>query len=141
MDGSISAPRDHSFQPMPPTLEGEKDAGALDHLGLDLGGADAPVERVDDPPAAHALPVEAELVDEEVETAADAVGPDVPAAVAQQRGDVEGRLADDRLRIDGEPRFALGAQDVRALEVLVAEDEVGLRGRKLPRGVLARLDE
>src|SRR5438093_4815730 len=114
MDGSTSAPRVHSLQPMPPTLEGEENSGALDHLRLDLGRADAPVERVHDPPAAHALALEAELVYELVEPAVDDRRADVPAAVAQQRGDVEGRLADDRLRVDGEPGLAFGAEDVRA---------------------------
>src|SRR5947209_5996973 len=126
---------------MPPTLCGKQDAGALHHLRLNLGRADAPVERVDDPPAAHALALEAELVHEEVEAAADDIRVDVPAAVAQQRGNVEGRLSDDRLRVDREPRLALRAKHVRALEILVADDEVRLGTGELPRGLLARLDE
>src|SRR6266487_1129969 len=109
MDGSTSAPRTQSFQAMLPTLRGKQDAGAFDHLGLDLGWADAPVERVDDPPATHTLAFETELGDQLVEAAADHVRADVPAPIAQQRGNVERRLAHDRLRVDGEPRLPLGA--------------------------------
>ena len=44
-----------------------------------------------------------------------------PASVAQQRRGVELTLAHERLRVDGEPGLALGAQDVAAVEVLVKD--------------------
>ncbi len=67
-----------------------------------------------DSPAARTLPVEAD-VGEDVEPARDRVG------VAEERAGLELALADERLRVDDEPRLALGAQDVPAVQVLVDE--------------------
>src|SRR3954471_12438087 len=88
-----------------------------------------PRERVDDRPSAHPLTVELERLGELVEPAADPVHRvrllrELVPAVAQQRGDVEGALADERLRVDGQPRIPLGAQDVAPVEVLVEQRNV-----------------
>ena len=52
------------------------------------------------------------------------IGGELRTAVAQQRGDVERALADERLRVDRQPGPARGAQDVAAVEVLMEEDRV-----------------
>ena len=67
-----------------------------------------------DAPAAGALAVEAEIR-EDVEPAGDRVG------VPEQPARLELALADERLRIDDEPRLARRAEDVPAVEILVDE--------------------
>src|SRR6266508_3248653 len=133
-DGSISTVRTqsrHATVRDRTQSGGQEDARALEHVLLDLAFVDAPVERVHDAPAAHPLAVEIELTGEQIQPAADHTRADVPAAVAEQRGDVERRLADDRLRVDRKPRLALGAEDVAPLEVLMADDDRMLRAREL----------
>ena len=76
---------------------------------------------MDDPPAAHALALEVELRSEQIEAPSDHLAANRPPAVAQQRRDVEGRLADDRLGVDREPRLPPRPQHVAALEILVTE--------------------
>src|SRR3954452_10609283 len=89
-----------------------------------------PRERVHDRPAAHPLAVEIERLRELVEPAAHVphrvrLARELGPAIAQQRGDVERAVADERLGVDGEPRLAFGAQDVAAVEVLVQHDRRG----------------
>ena len=96
---------------------------ARDDVREPLVVPEAPRERVDDRPPPHALAVEVERLAQTVDAAADPpgrmrVGGELRAAVAQQRGDVEGALAGERLGVDGQPRPAAGAQDVAAVEVL-----------------------
>jgi hypothetical protein len=73
-----------------------------------------PGEVVGDTPAAGALPVEAQL-GEDVEPAGHGVG------VAEESARLELRFADERLRVDDEPRLAFRAEDVAAVQVLVHE--------------------
>src|SRR5262245_28879414 len=92
---------------------------------------------MDDRPAPHALAVEPELGRELVEPAAQTplgmrLERELVAPVAQERGGVEGPFGEQRLRVDRQPRLALGTQDVAAVEVLVGDDELGLRGCELP---------
>ena len=68
-----------------------------------------------DAPATRALTVEAE-VGERVEPARDVVG------VAEEPARLELALPDERLRVDDEPRLALGGEDVPAVEVLVDQE-------------------
>lgn len=83
-----------------------------------------------DPPPAHALAIEPELVRQHVQPAAHTR--DVlraakqPAAIPEQRSGVELALARERLRVDRQPRLASRAQDVAAVEVLVEHDLVTL---------------
>jgi hypothetical protein len=46
---------------------------------------------------------------------------------SDDRGERELLLPHERLGIDGQPRFALGAQDVAGVQVLVDEDLLTLR--------------
>src|SRR3954471_18409816 len=106
--------------------------GAGEDVAEPLGLFHPPRERVHDRPAAHPLAVDLECVAELVEAAAhpaDRVGLDreIGTAVAQQRGGVEGAVAGERLGVDGEPRGALGAQDVAAVEVLVQDGDLFVR--------------
>src|SRR5918999_4602370 len=127
-DGSISAPRTHSLQPTRPILGSPQPAGRLDvprgDARLVLG--EAPRDGVRDPPPAHALAVEAELGREDVEAPLDAA-----ETVAEQRDRHDLALGDDRLRVDREPRLPLGGEDVAAVEVLAADDELSLCRRQV----------
>ena len=67
-----------------------------------------------DAPAAGALAVEPKL-GERIEPAGDV------DRVAKRRAGFDFALADERLRVDHEPRLALGAKDVGAVQVLVDE--------------------
>ena len=58
-----------------------------------------------------------------------------------ERGRVEGRLADERLRVDREPRRAPGREDVAAVQVLVADDESRLRRGEVSRERDAFVDD
>src|SRR6187402_921864 len=73
-----------------------------------------PGEVVGDAPAAGTLAVEPEVC-EDVEQVRDR------ARVAKQAGRLQLALADEGFRVDDEPRLALGAEDVPAVEVLVHE--------------------
>ena len=89
-----------------------------------------------DPPTAHPLTLEAELRTEQVEPPLhDPPGvrkaQEHVAAVAQERGKVEGALAEDRLGVDREPSFLSRRQYVAAVEVLMADDQLGLLARQL----------
>jgi hypothetical protein len=50
------------------------------------------------------------------------VAGELRAAVAQQRREVERPLADERLRVDRQPRLALGCEEVAAVAVLMQDD-------------------
>ena len=65
-----------------------------------------------DPPTAGPFTVEAELR-EPIEPTRDIV------CVAEKAARLELALADERLRVDDQPRLALGREDVAAVEVLV----------------------
>ena len=89
---------------------------------------------MDDRPPPHALAVDVESLGQAVDAAADPargmrVGGELRTAVAQQRGDVEGALAGERLGVDGEPRPARGPQDVAAVEVLALRTPAAGAGR------------
>jgi hypothetical protein len=108
--------------------------------------AQAPGERVHESPAPHPLSVEPERIREHVQ----APGDDPPGLrlpeeprppVSQIARRVEGRLADERLRVDREPRRPFGREDVTAVQVLVADDELGLRPPELPRETDALVDD
>ena len=80
----------------------------------------APGERVRDSPGPSPLAVEAELR-EDVQPAPHRGRAAVPRCVAEQADRVQLALADERLRVDHEPRLARRAEDVAAVEVLVDE--------------------
>ena len=77
------------------------------------------------PPSAHPLTVDLELGREEVEAAPHLCLhsglSEKPAAVAQERGCIELALADERLRIDGEPGLPLGPKHVASVKVLMEQ--------------------
>ena len=50
--------------------------------------------------------------------------------VVEEPAGVEGALPDERLGIDGQPRLALGAQHVAAVEVLMEDDRLALVARE-----------
>jgi hypothetical protein len=99
------------------------------------------MKRMDEAPALHAIAIEAELRNEQVETPLNNRLVDRPAAVAEERRHVERGLRDDRLRIDRKPRLALRLQDVAALEILVADRPLRLRRGELTRGRGRRVDQ
>jgi hypothetical protein len=99
------------------------------------------MKRMDEAPALHAIAIEVELRNEQVETPLNNRPVDRPAAVAEERRDVERGLRDDRLRIDRKPRLALRLQDVAALEILVADRPLRLRRGELTRGRGRRVDQ
>src|SRR5207247_1637725 len=66
---------------------------------------------------------------------------DRPAAVAEERRDVERGLRDNRLRIDRKPRLPLCLQDVAALEILVADRQLRQRPGELTGGRGCRVDQ
>src|SRR3954454_10837672 len=109
--------------------------GAPDDVAEPLALRHPPRKRVDDRPPAHPLAVELELRAQLVEAPAhpaDGVrcGGELETAVAQERGDVERALADERLGVDRQAGLALGAQDVTAVEVLVDDDLLAVRRRE-----------
>ena len=85
-----------------------------------------PSNRLTDRPASRALAIELELTRQSIEPLEDC-----PPAVAELGSPDDGRdgeltLADERLRVDHEPRLARRREDVVRMEVLVHEDLLAL---------------
>src|SRR5215510_7865121 len=92
---------------------------------------EGPCDRLAYRPPAGAVTVEAQLGGEPVETA-EHVGPRVAElARADDRRDPELALPRQRFRIDCQPGLALRPQDVVAVQILVEEHLLALRGRQL----------
>lgn len=72
-----------------------------------------------DAPAAHSLAVEAQIR-EDVEPALDRVAAE--GGVAEEADAVQLPLAGEGLGVDNEPRLALSAEDVAAVEILVRQE-------------------
>lgn len=120
--------------------------GAGHEVGIDGLPRQPPGERVHDAPAASAATVHAKLADVLVQAPChDPLGSGRPeqsaAPVAQRRRQVEGTLADERLRVDDEPAVACH-QHVPAVSVLVTQNQLRLRvgevGRERDRLVQQR---
>ena len=102
---------------------------------------DAPRDRLTDRPASCALAVEPELARQPIEALDDR-----PPAVTELGGPDDGRdgelaLADERLRVDHEPRLPLSGENVVRMEVLVHEDLLTLRRGQLLEDRDRRVDE
>jgi len=108
-------------------------------VGLVL--VERPRERLSAAPSGRAVAVEPELRRQPVQAMEHVLrrGPELGAA--DQRRDAELALADERLRVDHEPRLAFGPQDVPGVEVLVDEHLLTLRGRERPQGLDGGIDE
>ena len=100
-----------------------------------------PRERLGDRPAAGPLPVEAELGAQPVEPAEDTASRVAELEGADDRGQGELALADERLRVDREPRLPLRGENVLRVEVLVDEHLLPLRLRKPVERVERRVEE
>src|SRR6185312_1999536 len=88
-----------------------------------------------DRPATRPLAVEAELRDEPVEAAQHLAARVAELARADDRRDPELSLPGERLRVDRQPRLALGGQNVVAVQVLVQEHLLTLCSRQFPQGL------
>src|SRR5581483_4926951 len=99
----------------------------------------APGKRLHEAPQPHPLPVEAEQLRQQVEPPAE-LG-ERRLRVADEGDRVVGGLADDRLRVDREPGLALRPEDVAAVQVLVAEDELRLARPERAQRVEGLADE
>ena len=102
---------------------------------------DGPRNRLTDRPASRALAVEPELARQPIESLDDR-----PPAVTELGGANDGRngelaLADERLRVDHEPRLPLRGENVVRMEVLVHEDLLTLRRGQLLEDRDRRIDE
>jgi len=91
---------------------------------------------VHDSPATETFSVEAKFGRKLVETATDTparsrILDQLVPPVAEQGSGVEGAFADERLRVDRQPRLAFGAQDVSTMELLMDDDEFALRRDEL----------
>lgn len=119
-----------------------------------LAIARSPREGMHDAPAPEAVAIQGEEVGQRVESPADGsrwvwIGSQFIAPVAKQGSRIEGRVADERLWINRQPRLALGAQDVLGVKVLVqnhrlarARREVSdLADRKVEQCPLVRLTQ
>src|SRR5690242_7775052 len=103
-----------------------------------MRGVLVPRSRLDDRPAAGALPIETELRAEPIK-AVERVALRVPElAAAYDRRHGELALCGERLRVDDEPRLARSGEHVLPVQILMDEDELALRRRELP-GQLADL--
>src|SRR5439155_3875486 len=98
-------------------------AGARDHVLLHLArlAREAPCQGVHDSPATEAFSVDAKFGRKLVETAMDTragsrILDQLLPPVAKQGSGVEGAFADERLRVDRQPRLAFGAQDVSTVK-------------------------
>ena len=100
-----------------------------------------PGNRLTDRPASRALAIEPELARHPIEPPDDR-----PPAVTELGGPDDGRdgeltLANERLRVDHEPRLPLRGEDVVRMEVLVHEDLLTLSGGQLLEDRDRRIDE
>jgi len=87
---------------------------------------EAPGDRLPDRPAASPFSIQAERARKVVEASHDLLVAVAELGRADDRRETELPLADERLRVDYEPRLALGGQDVVGVEVLVHEDLLAL---------------
>ena len=91
---------------------------------------EAPRDRLPDRPASRPLPIEAEPLRQPVEAPHDLLLAVTELERADDRREAELALADERLRVDREPRFALGRENVVRVEVLVDEHLLALSQRQ-----------
>ena len=102
---------------------------------------DGPRNRLTDRPASRALAVEPELARQPIESFDDRTPVVTELGGANDGGNGELALADERFRVDHEPRLPLRGQNVVRMEVLVHEDLLSLRRGQLLEDRDRRVDE
>jgi hypothetical protein len=80
-----------------------------------------PGERVSNSPGPSSLAIEAKFLEKVEPPPHRSSWGRAPGGVAQETNAVQLALANERLRVDQQPRFPLGAQDVPTMQVLVHE--------------------
>ncbi len=101
---------------------------------------------MDDPPPAHPLTVDLQCLGQKIEPAGDRshrlrVAGKLGSPVTEERRSVQGALPDERLRVNCKPGLALGGEHVPAVEVLVQDHDLGLRGAEIVQEIERQIEE
>lgn len=102
---------------------------------------DSPRECVRERPAPRTLAVETELVRQAIQAVADGLCAVAELAPTHECRNTELALAGKRLRVDDQPRLALGCEHVVGVQVLVHEDLLSLGLRELVDRLEGRIQQ
>jgi hypothetical protein len=100
----------------------------------------APRDRLRERPEQRALPVEPEFVAQAIQAPEHLSPPVSKFGPANDGGDAELALPGEWFGIDREPGFALGAQDITRVQVLVQKHLLSLRSRQRSQRVERRIE-